>query len=101
MRDSDTHRWTHPATILVATDLSDLDHLMPFAMEQARETGARLILLHVLPSTAAITADAAGMPYYDTVGALEIAEQMLRPWCEAAARRGIRCDALVREGHPT
>ena len=30
MRDSGTRRWTHPATILVATDLSDLDHLMPF-----------------------------------------------------------------------
>ncbi len=91
----------HPTTILVATDLSDLDHLMPFALEQAGETGARLILLHVLSSAAAITADAAGMPYYDTVGALEIAEQTLRPWCEVAARRGIRCDALVREGHPT
>ena len=101
MRDSDTGRWTHPATILVATDLSDLDHLMPFALEQAGETGARLILLHVLPSAAAITADASGMPYYDTVGALEIAEQMLRPWCEAGRRRGIRCDALVREGHAT
>ena len=53
------------------------------------------------PAAAVITADAAGMPYYDTVGALEIAEQMLRPWCEARRRRGIRCDALVREGHPT
>jgi nucleotide-binding universal stress UspA family protein len=98
MRDSETRRWTHPATILVATDLSDLDHLMPFAMEQAGETGARLILLHVLSASAAISADAAGMPYYDTAGALEISEQMLRPWCEQAARRGIRCDALVREG---
>ncbi len=101
MRDFDPLRWTHPATILAATDLSDLDHLMPFALEQAAETGARLILLHVLSSSAAITADAAGMPYYDTVGALEIAEQMLRPWCQLASRRGIRCDALVREGHPT
>ncbi|MGA9060288.1 MAG: universal stress protein [Terracidiphilus sp.] len=101
MRDSDTGRWTHPATILVATDLSDLDHLMPFALEQAGETGARLILLHVLPSSAAFTADAVGMPYYDTAGALETAEQMLRPWCEHAGRSGIRCDALVREGLPT
>jgi nucleotide-binding universal stress UspA family protein len=106
MRDSETRRWTRPATILVATDLSDLDHLLPFAMEQAGETGARLILLHAISSSAAITADSAGMPfgvpygmpYYDTVGALETAEQMLRPWCELAARRGIRCDALVREG---
>lgn len=101
MRDSDTGRWTHPATILVATDLSDLDHLIPFALEQAAESNARLILMHVLPSSAAITADAAGMPYYDTVGALETAEQMMRPWCEFAGRRGIQCDALVREGHPT
>ena len=46
MRESDPLRWTHPATILVATDLSDLDHLMPFALEQAGETGARLIFLH-------------------------------------------------------
>ena len=115
MRDSDTRRWTHPQTILVATDLSDLDHLMPFALEQARATGAptdrsssvgwhagaRVILLHVLPTTAAFTADATGMPYYDSGGALEIAEQMMHPWCEAAARLGIHCDSLAREGHPT
>jgi nucleotide-binding universal stress UspA family protein len=40
------------------------------------------------------------MPYFDTVGALEIAEQMMHPWCEVAARLGIRCDSLAREGHP-
>jgi len=106
MRDSATSRWTHPATILVATDLSDLDHLMPFALQQAGpdqagQTPARLILLHVLSVSASITADSSGMPYYDTVGALETAEQMMRPWCEAAAKRGIRCDQLVREGRPT
>jgi nucleotide-binding universal stress UspA family protein len=38
------------------------------------------------------------MPYYDVGCALDISEQMLRPWCELAVRRGIRCDALVREG---
>jgi len=101
MRDFGTCRWTHPETILVATDLSDLDHLMPFAFEQARDTGARIILLHVLSTTSVFTADAAGMPYYDTAGALEIAEQMMHPWCEIAARLGIRCDSLAREGHPT
>jgi len=102
MRDSDMGRWTHPATILVATDLSDLDHLMPFALEQAGETKAHLILLHVLPASASvIAADASGMPYYSTASALQTAEEMLRPWCEVAARRGIRCEELVREGHPT
>jgi nucleotide-binding universal stress UspA family protein len=101
MRNSGGHRWTHPETILVATDLSDLDHLMPFALEAAGDTGARLILLHVLPTTSVFTADAAGMPNYDTFGALEIAEQMMHPWCEVAARLGIRCDPIAREGHPT
>jgi nucleotide-binding universal stress UspA family protein len=101
MRDCNGRRWTHPETILVATDLSDLDHLMPVAIEEAGDTGARIILLHALSTASAFTADAAGMPYFDTAGALEIAEQMMHPWCEFAARLGIRCDAAAREGHPT
>ncbi|MFP5277134.1 MAG: universal stress protein [Acidobacteriota bacterium] len=92
------HRWAHPATILVATDLNDLNRLMPFALRQAGENGARLILLHVLASTAAFATDAAGLPYYDTAGLLEYADEALMPWCEAAHRQGISCDALVREG---
>jgi nucleotide-binding universal stress UspA family protein len=91
--------WTHPAAILVATDLNDLDRLMPFALEQAGETGARLILLHVLAAGAAMAVDAAGMPYYDPSGALESAAKALEPWCDSALRQNIGCDALVREGN--
>jgi nucleotide-binding universal stress UspA family protein len=98
--DAEKARWTHPAVLLVATDLSDLERLMPFAFEQATETGARLILLHVLASAAAMSADAAGMPYYDPAGALESAANTLEPWCALAHKRNIVCDALVREGHP-
>ena len=47
--------------------------LMPFALEQASEAGARLILLHVIATLAAFRADAAGMPYYDPAGALDFA----------------------------
>jgi len=50
MADSPRNRWTDPSVILVATDLNDLSRLMPFAIEQAKESKARLILLHVLPS---------------------------------------------------
>ena len=91
-------RWTHPAVLLVATDLNDLDRLMPFALEQAAETGARLILLHVLTSAAAISTDAAGMPYYDPTAEVDFAARTLEPWCELALRRSISCEALVREG---
>ena len=99
MPDPINHRWAHPAVILVATDLSDLDRLMPFALQQASETGARFVLIHVLASSAALSADAAGMPYYDTVGVLENADKALLPWCEFARRKGVACDALVREGN--
>lgn len=101
MADSGTNRWAHPAVILVATDLSDLDRLMPFALAQAAETGARLILLHAIASSAAISVDAVGMPYYDPSAVLEFAEKELKPWCEAARRRNIACHGLVREGHAT
>ena len=90
--------WTHPAVILVATDLSDLDRLMPFAFAQATETGARLILLHVLASGASMAVDAVGMPYYDPAGALDFASKALEPVCAVARRHNIGCDALVREG---
>ena len=99
--NSGSGRWAHPAVILVATDLSDLDRLMPFAMRQAGQTGARLILLHVLASAASLSADAAGLPYYDTAGVLEAAEKTLIPECELARRHNVACDAVVREGNAT
>jgi nucleotide-binding universal stress UspA family protein len=92
-------RWIHPAVLLVATGLNDLDRLMPFALEQAAQSEARLILLHVLPPSAPIlSTDAAGMPYYDPNGAMEFAAKTLEPWCQLAHRRGILCEGLVREG---
>jgi nucleotide-binding universal stress UspA family protein len=99
MPDAGTERWTHPAVILVATDLSDLDRLMPFAFQQATETGARLILLHVLAAGTGMAMDAAGMPYYDPAGALEFAAKAMEPWCEMAHRQSVGCDGLVREGN--
>lgn len=99
MRDPGTSRWAHPSVVLVATDLSDLDRLMPFALEQAHQPGTRVILLHVLSATEPFAADVTGMPYYDPAGALEIAARILESSCAEARSHGILCDALVREGN--
>jgi nucleotide-binding universal stress UspA family protein len=99
MPESVDKRWSHPSVILVATDLSDLDRLMPYALEQAAFTGARLILLHVIAVSEAMSADASGMPYYDPSGALDMAAKTLEACCEMARKRDIACDALVREGN--
>jgi hypothetical protein len=71
------HRWANPRVILVATDLNDLERLMPYAIEQASETGSRLILMHVLAASAAMGVDAAGMPYFDTTSVVEAVEKEL------------------------
>jgi len=98
MQSAGSNRWTNPSVILVATDLSDLDRLMPFAMGQAACTGARLILLHVIAPTEALAADLAGMPYYDPAGVLESAGRVLEYSCASARKHGIECSGLVREG---
>ena len=84
--------------ILVATDLSDLERLMPFALEMAAGTGARLLLFHVLPASASLTVDAAGMPFYDPACALEYAGKKLESWSIQAHARGLLCETIVREG---
>src|SRR5438105_8704259 len=99
MPDRVTERWTHPALILVATDLSDTERLMPFAVQEAEDTGAHLLLLHVLATSESMAVDAVGMPYYDPAGAAETAGNMLQAWCSVARSRNIPCEALVREGN--
>jgi nucleotide-binding universal stress UspA family protein len=85
---------------MVATDLSDLDRLMPFALQQAHETQARIILLHVLGAGAGFAPDAVGMPPYDPAGAIEFAIKTLEPWRMKACGQEIACDVIVREGYP-
>ena len=99
MPDKVTERWTHPAVILVATDLSDTERLMPFAIQEAESTGAHLLLLHVLAASESMAVDAVGMPYYDPAGAVETAGNMLQAWCAVARTRKVPCEALVREGN--
>lgn len=100
MNDMSEDRWAHPAVILVATDLSELDRIMPVAIDQAVWTGARLVLLHVIPPMEAFNADDVGVPYYDPAGAMQVTEKDLAPWAEQAARRGVLCEIDVRTGNP-
>ena len=100
MPDAGPSRWAHPSVILVATDLSDLDRLAPFALQQAHQSGARIILLHVLGATAGVTSDPAGMPYYDPAGQVEFAIKTIEPFRAVARAEDIACDTVIREGQP-
>jgi nucleotide-binding universal stress UspA family protein len=100
MAESGNYRPTHSATILVATNLSDLSRLMPFALSMAGESGAQILLLHVLTVAGEFTANTSGMAYYDREGAFTCASSLLEPWCAQARELGIPCTALLREGSP-
>ena len=100
MAEAGNNRLSHPDAIFVATNLSDLHRVMPFAIQMACETGADLQLLHILPTSAEFTAGAVGMPYYDREGACSCASNMLDPWRERARKLGVQCTVVVREGSP-
>ncbi|HVJ09096.1 MAG TPA: universal stress protein [Acidisarcina sp.] len=101
MLEPGSHRWSKPASILVATDLGDVDRLFPFALQQAKQSGARLFLLHVLTATNSIAVDPGGLPYYSPSEAIHYAEKFLASYCAEARQANIDCEVLVREGTPT
>jgi nucleotide-binding universal stress UspA family protein len=72
---------------------------MPFALQQAQQAQARIILFHVMGAGAGIAADPVGMPYYDPAAAIDFAMKTLEPWRMMARSQQILCDAVVREGH--
>ena len=94
MGETTNARLINPAVILVATDLSDLHRIVPFAIQMAEKTGARLELLHILQFGGEFTTDAAGLPYYDREGAFSIAMNMLQPGVNGPESWGCRANRL-------
>jgi nucleotide-binding universal stress UspA family protein len=92
-------RWADPSVILVATDLNDLDRLMPVALQQAKASEARLILLHAPSVGIGMSIDAVAMPHYDPARAIEFAAKTIDPWRIKASEQDIACNVLVREGN--
>lgn len=96
---SATERWANPAAILVATDISDLDRLMPYAFEMATQTGARILLLHVLTVSESVSTDIPGMLYLDPIGAMDSAETAIEHWSKLARTQGLTCETFFRQGN--
>ncbi len=89
-----------PDRILVATDLTDVDYLIPHAIAQAKAGGARVTLIHALSPSDVVPMDGSTIPYVDKTKIARDARVALL----AAARRleaeGILCKTAVRDGIP-
>jgi nucleotide-binding universal stress UspA family protein len=90
-----------PDKIMVATDLDDLEYLMPHAAAQARACGAALTLVHVIPPGEAMPLDASAIPYLDVASLREEARLVLERAAQPLRDSGIPCDVKVLEGHPS
>lgn len=97
---SSKHLFAVPDRILVATDLGDLDYLIPHATAQARACGGALTLVHVIPPGEAIPLDASAIPYLDVADMKREAVGILEPAAATIRDLGIPCDIMVLQGNP-
>lgn len=89
-----------PKLILAATDLHDLDFILPVAVEQARMTGAMLWFLHVVPAEAYVSVEAGRVPGAPKEKAFRDAEAILNGVAFDLRRKNIACDYEVRRWYP-
>jgi len=91
---------TRPNAILVATDLNDLDFLLPVAIDQARKTGAMIWLLHVIPPQAYASIEAGAYPFVGKEKKYRTAEVALAKVALELREKNLPCTYEVRRWYP-
>lgn len=92
--------WSKPSTLLFATEIPTNEKAFRYALAQAREFGARLILLHVYDTLIVSASEPTGIRYYDFESAARVEKKHLEPLAEQVRAAGVRCDIVVRPGLP-
>lgn len=87
-----------PNKIVVATDLTDADYLLPYAIAQARASHASLVLVHVVLPHESAPIEAGAIPYYDPFRMDRDARLMLEGLARDAQAQGVECATAVRHG---
>lgn len=92
--------WSKPGTILFATEVPANDKAFAYALSQASEFGADLILFHVYDTLVVTASESSGIRYYDYTAAAKAEIQHLEPLAERARAAGVHCEIIVRPGLP-
>jgi nucleotide-binding universal stress UspA family protein len=91
--------WSRPSTILFACEFPANEKAFAFAMAQATEFGAELLIFHVSDSVD-LPASAATAPRGNEFAAVRAAKLRLEPLAHRARELGIRSKIVVRLGRP-
>jgi nucleotide-binding universal stress UspA family protein len=92
--------WSKPGTILFATEVPSNEKAFSFALAQATEFGADLILFHAYDTLVVSASETSGIRYYDYTAAARVEMQHLEPLAERARAAGVQCEVIVRPGLP-
>jgi nucleotide-binding universal stress UspA family protein len=92
--------WSKPSTILFAAEIPANEKAFAFALAQALEFGADLILLHAYDTLVVSASETSGIRYYDYAAAARAETEHLQPLAERARNAGLRCEIVVRPGLP-
>jgi nucleotide-binding universal stress UspA family protein len=92
--------WSKPSTILFASEVPANEKAFSFALAQAKEFGAGLILFHVYDTLVVSAAETSDVRYYDYAAAARAERRHLEPLAERVRAAGLPCEVVVRPGLP-
>jgi nucleotide-binding universal stress UspA family protein len=90
--------WSKPSTILFATEIPANEKTFAFAMAQAVEFGAKLILFHAYDTLIVGASEASSIRYYDEAAAARDEMERLEPLAQRVQDAGVECESVVRPG---
>jgi nucleotide-binding universal stress UspA family protein len=90
--------WSKPSTILFASEIPSNERAFNFALSQAKEFGADLVLFHAYDTLVVAASETSGIRYYDYAAAARADVKHLEPLALSARNAGIKCDVVVRPG---
>ena len=91
--------WSKPSTILFASEIPANQKAFAFAVAQAKEFGANLILFHAYDTLVVAASETSGIRYYDYAAAARAEKHQLEPMAEQVRKEaGIQCEVVVRPG---
>ena len=92
--------WSKPSTILFASEIPANEKAFAFALAQAAEFGADLIVFHAYDTLVVAASETSGIRYYDYAAAARAEMKNLEPLAERVREAGVQCELIVRPGLP-
>src|ERR1700684_456802 len=92
--------WSKPSPIVFASEIPANEKAFAFALAQAAEFGADLILFHAYDTLVVATSEISAMGHYDYSASAHIEKEHLEPLARRVRKAGLRCEIVVRPGLP-